>query len=270
MKKISKLLCIGALSLMLVGCNNKGKETTKRATNTNPTTVTKSGSTTKKTTTKVVTTEGKKIEVKFVCDEHSSVKIFETQDTTTGGVLTNTAYARDGETGKIDSTGDGQVNFIIIFDEGYKFKSCTGDNTKYGKVKGPEDTGVENCYRITKITDDVTMTIESMENTTVFEGYKVSFILDEGIKVTVYDTQDITTGGVETKEAIAKSGKSGEVVSTTDAQVNFVVNAGENGYDVAVSGEFGNKKQDPEADGSTNYFRVTKIQGDITIRITKK
>ena len=69
-------------------------------------------------------------------------------------------YVRDGEDGLLDISGDGQVNLVIVPDPGFAVISVTVDETEnYKNQKGPDTTGTENAYRITKITGDLTVRI---------------------------------------------------------------------------------------------------------------
>ncbi len=97
----------------------------------------------------------------FVCGEGSSVTVYESQDTTGPG-LANAAvgYARDGDTGALDCSGNGQVNFVLKAAEGYRIKRVTAQpKENYKNLKLPTETGVENGYRVTKLTGDVTITV---------------------------------------------------------------------------------------------------------------
>ena|GEM_PF-459076 len=98
--------------------------------------------------------------VTFDTDEHASVTVYDTQDTTTGGTENAaTAYARDGSTGDILTDGNGQVNFVVTVDEGYEIESVSAD-ANYKNLKQIDSTS----YRITKITGDVNVTITTKES----------------------------------------------------------------------------------------------------------
>lgn len=95
--------------------------------------------------------------VAFV-SEYASVDIYYTQvyaqaDET--GV--SNALARNSETGKVDVSGDGQVNFKVNLEEGYVITSVKADQN-YKNVK---DQG-EGIYRVTKITGPVTVTVATL------------------------------------------------------------------------------------------------------------
>ncbi|MBQ6020291.1 MAG: carbohydrate-binding domain-containing protein, partial [Clostridia bacterium] len=65
----------------------------------------------------------------------------------------SSAAARNSETGEIDTTGDGQINFVVVPAEG-----CTATVTATGNYKNLK-TVAENAYRLTKVTGDVAVTI---------------------------------------------------------------------------------------------------------------
>ena len=98
--------------------------------------------------------------VTFDTDEHASVTVYDTQDTTGSGTENAaTAYARNSTTGEIDISGDGQVNFVITVDDGYELDSVTAEGG-YKNLKLVSGT----TYRITKITDAVTVSITTKES----------------------------------------------------------------------------------------------------------
>ena len=73
------------------------------------------------------------------------------------------AYARDGD-GKIDISGDGQVNFKVNTEEGYVIDTvAAAPEGNYKNLKGAEDTKVEGIYRLTKVKDSVTVTVTTKE-----------------------------------------------------------------------------------------------------------
>lgn len=124
-------------------------------------------------------------------------------------------------------------------------------------------------------TAEVTETEEpaAAEETTT-DGFLVTFDADDHASVTVYDTQDITSGGTENATtAYARSSDTGEIDISGSGQVNFVVTV-DDGYTASVSidsaytGKYKNLKQDPESTGDTSYYRITKITGDLTVTLT--
>lgn len=67
------------------------------------------------------------------------------------------ALARNSEIGKVDVSGNGQVNFKVNLEEGYVITSVKADQN-YKNVK---DQG-EGIYRVTKITGPVTVTVATL------------------------------------------------------------------------------------------------------------
>ena len=104
----------------------------------------------------------------FTIDNNGSIEIFKTQDYTSKSDTSLTTVARNSDTGLIDSTGDGQINFKIVVPEGYKIDSIT-INGKYKNLKGPEETGISNTYRITKVSSDLEIIVTLIENSTEAE-----------------------------------------------------------------------------------------------------
>ncbi|MBQ9599522.1 MAG: carbohydrate-binding domain-containing protein [Clostridia bacterium] len=71
----------------------------------------------------------------------------------------SSAIARDGDGGYILSNGDGQINFVVNLEEGYRIANVTATEGTYKNLKTPADTGIENGYRLTKVSADTTVTI---------------------------------------------------------------------------------------------------------------
>lgn len=95
--------------------------------------------------------------VAFV-SEHASVDIYYTQDYIQADETdVSTALARNSEIGKVDVSGNGQVNFKVNLEEGYVITSVKADQN-YKNVK---DQG-EGIYRVTKITGPVTVTVATL------------------------------------------------------------------------------------------------------------
>ena len=97
----------------------------------------------------------------IVCDPGASVTVYETQ-TLSGSCVENAAlaYPRNSKTGAFDDSGDGQINFVVVLEEGRQLDSVAAAPTEsYKNLKGPDDTGVENGYRLTKVGGDLTITV---------------------------------------------------------------------------------------------------------------
>ena len=91
--------------------------------------------------------------------EHAGVDVYYTHDYTKAEEENvSRAFARNSDTGEIDVSGDGQVNFRVRPEAGYELVSVTADRN-YKNLKGSKDTGVEGIYRLTKVTGPVTVTV---------------------------------------------------------------------------------------------------------------
>ena len=221
--------------------------------------------------------------------ENAIINVYYTQDYTKAdeeNVVT--AYSRNADTGKEDASGDGQVNFAVIAQDGYTVTSVTA-NENFKNLKTPTDLVTENIYRLTKITGEVTVTVtaEKTEDTsdtstdastdtstdtsaeTEDNGYKVTFN-GENASVNVYYTQNYEKADEENvTEAYSRNGDTGTKDSTGSGQVCFAV-IPQDGYkvtNVTADGSFKNLKT-PEDLGTENIYRLTKIAGEVTVNIT--
>ncbi len=212
----------------------------------------------------------------FNTDEHCSIEVYYKQDySQPSETNASTAIARNSDTGESDGTGDGQINFKIVTDEGYKVESVTVDGT-YKNLKDLSLTElIDNLYRITKVGSDLTVTVTTSVVTGEEEedkGYNVSFVTDENSSIDIYYTKDYTTAsetGVST--AVSRNSTSGVPDSTGEGQVNFAVTVSD-GYEVdsvTVEGDYNNLKTPSEL-GTENIYKVTKVAGDLTITVKTK
>ncbi len=99
--------------------------------------------------------------VTFAVDEHASVTVYKTQELTDETENATVAYSRNSSTGILTKDGKGQVNFLVVVDEGYEIDSVTATpEDNYTNLKDPAELGADtNLYRLTKITGEVTVTI---------------------------------------------------------------------------------------------------------------
>lgn len=97
-------------------------------------------------------------EAKFNVDNGGSVSLFNTQDYSRKPDLCSTAFARNSETGLLDVSGDGQINFKVNVPDGYTIDSINVEGN-YKNLKTPDDTGETDVYRITKVADNLNITI---------------------------------------------------------------------------------------------------------------
>lgn len=225
--------------------------------------------------------------VTFLLGEHVTVTVYKTQTDMTNnenGEQTTTAYARDKASGEILTDGEGQVNFLLTFDEGYELANITINKeagSGYTNLKGSADTGVINSYRITRITDDLTVTITAQLAETETDAdreaaFQADFVFDDHVKVVVYQTQlDLQNGtnGVENATvAYARDSSSGKLLTDGTGQINFVL-VFEEGYEfdavTVTAGTYKNIKY-PDETEVVNGYRITKITDDLTVTITTK
>lgn len=111
--------------------------------------------------------------VEIGSDEHVSVYVYTTQDYDAEPVLSNVAFARDSSSGELLKNGNGQVNFELVFDEGYYLKDIN-ITSGYKALKTPEETGKDNTYRITKITSELIMFVASQKQLELSEFASVT------------------------------------------------------------------------------------------------
>ena len=105
--------------------------------------------------------------VTFVTDAHSSVTTYLTQDTSeVHEENAQTAIARNSDSGAKDITGNGQVNFSLVVDDGYILTgvTITEGTVNYKNLKVVDERAL--LYRITKITGDITVSITTQQSET--------------------------------------------------------------------------------------------------------
>ena len=86
-----------------------------------------------------------------------TIMVYSGKDYTIDGEITDSTLITD-------MTGDGQLNFKVIFSEGYELDSISvTPTTNYKALKDSSDTGVENVYRVTKIKGDIIITVTTKE-----------------------------------------------------------------------------------------------------------
>ena len=99
--------------------------------------------------------------VTFRTGSHASVTVYATQtisDATLDDAATH--YARNASTGAIVADGNGQCNFVVTLEEGYRLDAVTASG-KYGQVVTVDaENGV---YRVTKIAGNITVTLATSE-----------------------------------------------------------------------------------------------------------
>lgn len=101
--------------------------------------------------------------VAFNCPNDVRILVYPGQDYNQTPVESLSTVSVDSETG-MPTKSDGQVNFKIVCNDPTSVFSVTASPKKYKKLKGYEETGVANLYRMTKISGDLTITIQKDES----------------------------------------------------------------------------------------------------------
>lgn len=87
----------------------------------------------------------------FQANNGTTIVIYEGKDYTVHGIETLSTIVED-------VSGDAQLNFKVVPAEGYEIDNITVTGS-YKNLKGPEDTGAENVYRLTKVASDLVITV---------------------------------------------------------------------------------------------------------------
>lgn len=232
-KRLFLLILILGLALGATACAWPASSTTTTNNSSTTSTTTTTGTTT--TTTEVTDP----YVVTFVADEYVTVTVYLTQELA-GGEETTVAYARDGDTGALLVNGDGQVNFVLTFAEGYEAASVTASPAaNFNNLKLPAEVGIANAYRITKLTGDVTITIASQVSSGETTGYDDT----QPILIELADSATSVTnnnGGVSVSGDVVTITLGGTYsVSGTLSEGSLVVNC------------------DDESDVNLNFYGVT-------------
>lgn len=145
----------------------------------------------------IVTKQATEYTTTFIKDSHiDSIDIYHTQDYTNPDETdVETAYARNSDTGEVDISGDGQINFKVNPAQGYKVESVEVSGT-YKNLKEQKN----RIYRVTKIAGDLLITVKSSVRTQVtpeVTGYETSYTytgskIKPDIVVTVPGEEPIT------------------------------------------------------------------------------
>ncbi len=220
-------------------------------------------------------------EAAFTTDSHvKSITTYNTQDyTNPDNIFENqtVAYARSSETGEILTNGDGQVNFTAVVEPGYVVDTVTvTPKEHYNNIKGKSDTGMDNTFRVTKITGPVSIAITTKPEEASPDSYTATFIVDEHASITTYKTQNYDDpAGAFTGQttAVARDADTGDILTDGNGQINFTVvpDAGYVVESVSVGPDnprnYKNIKDSVDT-GRDNTYRITKITGDLIITVT--
>ena len=208
--------------------------------------------------------------VTFDAGEHATINVYDTQDyTLISGEDVSTAYARNSSTGAYDISGEGQVNFTVIPEEGYYVTDVRVEG-EYKNLKLPSETGKENTYRITKVAGNLTVTVILTTEEVQETYYTATFKTDEHATINVYYTQDYSAADESAvTQTLVRNSDTGLPDGSGNGQVNFTVVPDE-GYtvsEVTVEGDYKNLKK-AEDTGLENTYRITKVTSDLTVTIT--
>lgn len=105
--------------------------------------------------------------VTFTTDAGSKLTVYKTQDVTGDSILSvglnasGADVSRNSTTGEPDSTGDGQVNFVVTVTEGYELVAVSATEGTYKNIKLISSEGSSYVYRVTKITADTTVSVQT-------------------------------------------------------------------------------------------------------------
>lgn len=157
----------------------------------------------------------------IVCDEGASVTVYKTSSID-GEHEDNAAFAnpRNSTTGKLDYSGNGEINFVVNVKPGYVMQSVTTDPAtgSYTSMTGPDAT--TGLYRITGVKGAFTINV----TTTAIE-YPITFVDEDETTVlqssnVAYGATPVYTGETPTKDPDAQytytfAGWTPEVVPVT-------------------------------------------------------
>jgi len=93
---------------------------------------------------------------------HATITTYKSQNLSEDGKTENatSAVARTKE-GEVDINGDGQINFVVNVEDGYKAKVKVSPSINYKNIKDSKEDGLPvNTYRITRIYGDITITVK--------------------------------------------------------------------------------------------------------------
>ena len=178
--------------------------------------------------------------VKITAPDYAEIWVYNTQvitgkpNTVIMNGETGTVYARDTQ-GEIDASGNGQVNFLVVPDQGWEVDTVTATGS-YKNLKGPDETGTENAWRVTKITaGDVVVTVtvkEEGDPGTVTTGPTYFVFSDDGITVSGNTTNSYNINGT----ALSISGEGTYSVSGSCKDGSITVKKGTTGVELILNG----------------------------------
>ena len=95
--------------------------------------------------------------VEFICDDTVKVFVYLDGDYSKDPSFTTLAYARDGDLGYL-AESNGQINFKVALEDGFEIDKIEISGS-YKNLKLPEETGVLDTYRITKVLSELSVVI---------------------------------------------------------------------------------------------------------------
>lgn len=225
--------------------------------------------------------------VTFTKDEGiSEINIYKycsDQAIATAETYSEPVYVRDGDFGFPCIDGTGQVNFSPVFLNGYNALTISGDTANFKNFKTPYSTCKDKIYRLTKVTDDSTISLTAIDENAL-DSYAITYRLVIPADysgalptITEYRTNDAMIAGYFPKalefvdNACVSKSYSKETgypdKSESDvAQINFTTEWEEvEGYSMTVTTSAKNYKNF-NVDG--NRYQATKIKGDFEVIIT--
>ena len=184
----------------------------------------------------ITTREATEYTATFVKGEGiESVDVYYTQDyTTPDEVNVDSAFVRNSDTGNVDLSGDGQVNFKINPAPGYKVLTPTVEGS-YKNIKYQQN----NIYRITKINGDIVVNLTAELRTVIaptVSGVEDSYVYTgESIHPSVtLSVDDETINLVEGTDYVITYGENINV-GTGSVTVKSVVTSNYNFSDIVVN-----------------------------------
>ncbi len=129
----------------------------------------------------------------------AAVNVFYTKDGASADVSgAISAVARNGDTGDIDVSGDGQINFQVVLKDGYSVSAVTAS----GNYKNVKDNG-GGMWRVTKITGDLTISIvKATEAADPYNYTLTSKGIQNSLGVSIGNSLKIKEGGTYTLKGV--------------------------------------------------------------------
>lgn len=181
--------------------------------------------------------------VTFTADAHCAITVYKTQavdstDTVAATIASGESGAdvsRSSTTGEPDSTGDGQVNFVVTVADGYTIDSVAVTDGTYKNIKlvSSDETTNTYVYRVTKITaatavtvttaaaasepDDGTLTLTFSDSGIVSSSSTATGYTISGTTLTISAAGEyVVTGACSEGNIVVKKGTTGVKLTLQD------------------------------------------------------